>query len=190
MAGRRRPPELPKPSKPISEMTPAERAVHVAQLRRALRDEEVRRGTRPPKTMREMEIWHEAQAAKEERTAARIARAERKQQRRQTEQEELADNPAPPAWSAGVAATPEEVGRWMAGWLQQNGRLYQRKAAREIAERFGDEFTYVNDNGNLAIDKRVLKAFREAPGGPPVWVRRGLYWRTRTDDDAPGRKQE
>jgi hypothetical protein len=62
-------------------MTPAERTAHTAQLRRALRDDEVRRGARRPKTNREFEIWHEAQAAKDKRAAARIARAERRQQR-------------------------------------------------------------------------------------------------------------
>lgn len=71
----------------------------------------------------------------------------------------------------------------MADRLQQDGRLYQRRTVREIAERFGDAFVYVDENGNLAIDKRVLKTFRGAPGGPPVWVRRGLYWRTRTEED-------
>jgi hypothetical protein len=30
-----------------------------------------------------------------------------------------------------------------------------------IEERFGDEFSYINDNGNLAIDKRATRAFRK-----------------------------
>ncbi len=78
-------------------------------------------------------------------------------------------------------ATAEEVGLWMASRLKEDGRLYQRSTAREIAESFGSEHTYVNDNGNLAIGKRVLKAFREAAGGPS-WDRRGLCWLPQTDD--------
>jgi hypothetical protein len=74
-------PEFPEPPKPLMEMTPAERAAYTAQLRRALRDDEIRRARRPLKTAREFEIWHEALAAKDEQTAARIARADRRQRR-------------------------------------------------------------------------------------------------------------
>jgi hypothetical protein len=51
--------QFPEPSKPVTEMTPDERAAYTAQLRRALRDDEIRRGTRPPRSMREVEIWCE-----------------------------------------------------------------------------------------------------------------------------------
>lgn len=158
---------MPKASKPVSEMTPAERAKYAAQLRRALRDDEVRRGRRAPKTMCEMEIWHEALAEEDERAAACTARVDRSKQ-----QPGLADDQGAPAagpCSVRDDATPEDVGQWMATRLQENGRLYQRRTAREIAERFGGAFTYLNGNGNLAIDKRVLKAFREAVGVPPTW---------------------
>ena len=53
---RRRPPEfidIPPPEKPVREMTPAERDAYVRQLRRAVRDYDVRRGARRPQTMRE-----------------------------------------------------------------------------------------------------------------------------------------
>lgn len=35
----------------------------------------------------------------------------------------------------------------------------------------GPEFIYENDNGNPAIDKRVLRAFRKASGDTVVWDR-------------------
>jgi hypothetical protein len=54
-------------------MTAAERSAYTAQLRRPLRDDDVRQGRRPPRSMREFEIWHEALTAKDERTAAQIA---------------------------------------------------------------------------------------------------------------------
>jgi hypothetical protein len=101
--------------------------------------------------MREVEIWRSTLPTRDTQSSRMDER----------------DAPAVRTCSVRAHATPEGLAQWMADRLQENGRLYQRRAAREIAERFG-EFTYVNDNGNLAIDKRILKAFREVPGGPPV----------------------
>ena len=53
-------PEFPEPSKPLTEMTAAERACTPPSLRRTLRDDEVRRGRRAPRSMREVEIWERA----------------------------------------------------------------------------------------------------------------------------------
>jgi hypothetical protein len=78
---RRRPPEIPEPSKPLTEMTPAELAAYRRLFLRAIRDDEVRRGARPPRTMREVDIWREGQAEREARLARRIARAERRRDR-------------------------------------------------------------------------------------------------------------
>jgi hypothetical protein len=64
---RRRPPPIEEPEKPLGEMTPTERAAYLAQVRRALRDDEVRRGARPPRSMREIEIWREGRAEREAR---------------------------------------------------------------------------------------------------------------------------
>jgi len=68
--------------------------------------------------------------------------------------------------------------------------LYQADAATEIAERFGSEFIYTNDNGNPAIDKRILRAFKKITGETVVWDRWDFCWRKRAEADAPGRKQE
>lgn len=77
----------------------------------------------------------------------------------------------------------------MAGEFEREGRLYQRRAAHEIKDRFGAEFTYVNRNGNLAIDKRVLTAFRELTADSAKWVG-GRYsvWRKIQPGDPPGRR--
>lgn len=74
---RRRPQPIEEPDKSMDEMTSKERAAYLTRLRRAVRDDQVRRGARRPKTMREAEIWHEALAERDERRARRIARAER-----------------------------------------------------------------------------------------------------------------
>jgi Family of unknown function (DUF6953) len=73
----------------------------------------------------------------------------------------------------------------MAARLQQDGHLYQRRAAREITERFGEAFTYLNDRENLCINKHVLKAFREATGDTAEWVGRARYWRKRAERKTP-----
>ena len=89
-------------------------------------------------------------------------------------------------------ATPETIAQWMLGRLDEDkrGRLYQSNAVAEIAKRFGDEFTYTNENGNPAIDKRILTAFRKITGDSVIWERWDFCWRKREDADAPGRKQE
>jgi hypothetical protein len=61
-------------------MTAAERATYLRKLRRALRDDQVRRGVRVPGTMREMEIWREGEAERERWRAEKIAEAERRQE--------------------------------------------------------------------------------------------------------------
>jgi hypothetical protein len=86
--------------------------------------------------------------------------------------------------------TPDAIAEWMLGRLEQGKPLYQSDAVSEIAEKFGDEFTYTNDNGNPAIDKRILRAFRKISGDAVVWDRWDFSWRKRSASDAPGRKQE
>jgi hypothetical protein len=168
-------PELPKPSKPLTEMTAAELTAHTAQLRRALRDDEVRRGRRPPRSMREVEIWRATLPGADDQTGRNGAH-------RETGRSE-----GPVLVSD---ATPEDIAKWMADRLEQAGRLRQAVAVAEIAKRFGEQFTYLNDNGNPAIDKRVLKAFRKITGDTAVWQRWGSCWRKRSEGDAAGRKQE
>jgi hypothetical protein len=80
--GKRRPPPLPEPDKPLAEMTPAERDAYTRAVMRVIRDDEVRRGARRPRTMREIELAREGRAEREERLARRIARAERRSSKR------------------------------------------------------------------------------------------------------------
>jgi hypothetical protein len=85
--------------------------------------------------------------------------------------------------------TPEAIAQWMLDELERKKELYQADAAREIARKFGSEFTYTNANGNPAIDKRILKAFRKLSGDTVVWERWAFCWRRRRETDAPSRKQ-
>lgn len=86
--------------------------------------------------------------------------------------------------------TPEAVASWMLDELRnQNGVLYQEDAAYKIAARFGDEFTYLNTGGGLAIRRDVLEEFKRLTGETVVWSRGEKMWRRREAFDTPGRRQ-
>jgi hypothetical protein len=57
-------------------------------------------------------------------------------------------------------------------------------------ERFCETFTYINSNGNVAISKAVLTAFRALTAETVVWERGEKCWRKRERLDAPGRQQD
>lgn len=82
-----------------------------------------------------------------------------------------------------------DVATWMLEKLRDEGLLYQEVVVHEIAERFGERFTYHNANGNLAISRAVLDAFRKLSGDDMVWCRSERYWRPREQWDLPGRQQ-
>jgi hypothetical protein len=60
----------------------------------------------------------------------------------------------------------------------------------EIADKFGEEFTYQNENGNRAIDRAVLKAFRALTEDTVIWERGQRMWRRREGFDESGRQQQ
>lgn len=73
-------------------------------------------------------------------------------------------------------ATPKAIADWMLEELKQETILCQEVVAHEISMLFGEEFTYTNENGDLAIDERVLREFRNltaniviSVGGERVW---------------------
>jgi hypothetical protein len=61
-------------------------------------------------------------------------------------------------------ANATSVAEWMAAQLEQSYHLFQETVARDIAVRFGKEFTYVDANGNLRLRKNVLAAFKKRTG--------------------------
>jgi hypothetical protein len=76
----------------------------------------------------------------------------------------------------------------MAEQVEDDGSLTQQEAADEILDKFGEDFVYENDNGNLAISKKVLKEFRKISEETVVWERSSRSWRKREDGDPPGRQ--
>jgi len=72
--------------------------------------------------------------------------------------------------------TPIAIAEWMLDELKQETILSQEVVAHEISMLFGEEFTYTNANGDLSIDERVLREFRNltknmviSVGGERVW---------------------
>jgi hypothetical protein len=86
-------------------------------------------------------------------------------------------------------ATKDDVAQWMLQQVNEHGRLSQAKAAREIKAQFGEEFVYRNKNGNKAIQKEVLTAFRQLSAANVVWKSADRVWRERRNADKAGRKQ-
>jgi len=73
--------------------------------------------------------------------------------------------------------TAKDVADWMLAELTAATYLEQGAVVYRISEKFGEAFVYQNDNGNLAINKKVLKEFRTLTEGKAVWDRSDKGWR-------------
>lgn len=87
-----------------------------------------------------------------------------------------------------MPATAADVARWMADTVTKDRVLYQWSAVVDIEKKFGGEFTYQNENGNPAISRAVLKAFRQLTENTVVWERGERCWRLEKPD-TPGKRQ-
>lgn len=72
--------------------------------------------------------------------------------------------------------TAEQVAEWMVEEIRFKGNLYQEDAIRYVREHFGEEFVFVNENGNASLEKEVKKAFRKLHKGRIAWDRDGFVW--------------
>ena len=88
-----------------------------------------------------------------------------------------------------TSTTPEQVAQWMLDQLEREKYLYQNTVVFEIAEQFGESFTTINDNGNMAIRRDVLAKFKKLTGDSVIWERGERLWRKREKHDEPGRLQ-
>lgn len=85
--------------------------------------------------------------------------------------------------------TAAQVAQWMLAELERVDYLYQETVVYDIASKFGDSFTYINDNGNLAVSKAVLAEFKKLTKDSIVWERGQRMWRKRESHDEEGRLQ-
>ncbi len=73
-------------------------------------------------------------------------------------------------------ATPRTIAEWMLEELKRETILCQEVVAHEVSMLYGEEFTYTNAKGELALDESVLREFRKLTeniaasiGGERVW---------------------
>lgn len=84
----------------------------------------------------------------------------------------------------------EKIAEWMFNKFK-GGWLYQEDIAWQLKKEFGDDAIYENDNGNYAINKPVLKAFKKITEGKVVWERSDKAWRILSDNEEyTGRQQD
>lgn len=76
-----------------------------------------------------------------------------------------------------------DVAKWMLDQISQKRELYQNEVVYQIEDKFGSQFVYENRNGNLAINREVLKEFRKLTEKTVVWSRVEFCWRIRGADD-------
>jgi len=85
--------------------------------------------------------------------------------------------------------TPKDVAEFMARRLSEQKELVQEDIVFDIERQFGKEFVYENENGNSAIDKKVLAEFRKLTPDA-VWERGTRSWRPREKFDTPGSRDQ
>jgi len=77
----------------------------------------------------------------------------------------------------------KEIAKWLYDKIIAEGDVYQYEAVDEITQKFGEEYTYTNDLGNPAIDRKVLSEFRKFKGEDIIWDRTDLFWHKETEID-------
>lgn len=75
-----------------------------------------------------------------------------------------------------MEVTAQEVAEWMVKEIKFTGTLRQEDAIEYVKTHFGEQFVFVNDNGNSSLSKEVKKAFRKLHGGRIAWDRDGFLW--------------
>jgi hypothetical protein len=72
-----------------------------------------------------------------------------------------------------------DVADWMVSEVEVEGFLYRDMAVAHIADKFGAEFIYTDEDGKPAISEAVLTAFHELTEGTVYWDRWDKCWRQR-----------
>ncbi|UQZ34439.1 hypothetical protein C2I18_13465 [Paenibacillus sp. PK3_47] len=75
-----------------------------------------------------------------------------------------------------MEVTAQEVAEWMVKEIRFTGTLHQTAAIEYVKANFGEQFVFVNENGNASLSKDVKKAFRKLHGGRIAWDRDGFMW--------------
>jgi hypothetical protein len=73
--------------------------------------------------------------------------------------------------------SPKKIAEWMVSQFPENGWLYQEIVVRNIKKEFGEDYIYLNQNQNDAINKDILKEFKNITEGKVQWSRGDKAWR-------------
>lgn len=88
-----------------------------------------------------------------------------------------------------MSSSADNIAHWMRQKLEQDRALYQESVVHDILAKFGKQFVYENENGNLAIGRDVLRAFRKLTENDVVWDRGERAWRFRERFDDPNKRE-
>lgn len=83
--------------------------------------------------------------------------------------------------------TPDTVAAWMLAQVERDGCIYQDDVVDHLVKSKREDLLTENADGNQAVGKAVLAAFRKATETTVVWVKPDRYWRWRVAEDEPGR---
>lgn len=87
------------------------------------------------------------------------------------------------------APTAKDVANWMLQTVKEKMLLPQDAAAILINEKFGKEFAYWTEKGNLAVRPDVLKEFRAIRGDEVIWDFGKKEWRVPVPGEAEARRR-
>jgi hypothetical protein len=78
--------------------------------------------------------------------------------------------------------------RWMQSEIDRCGCLYQDDVVDYLVKSGQEDLLRENADGNLAVAKPLLDAFRKLNEQTVVWVKSDFYWRLRVTEDEPSRE--
>lgn len=71
----------------------------------------------------------------------------------------------------------KEIAKWLYEKILEEQVVFQYNAVREIEDNFGQEYIYVNKNGNKAISEKITAHFRKINKGNLItWDGYGYKW--------------
>ncbi|TCM89090.1 hypothetical protein EV294_11331 [Paenibacillus sp. BK033] len=72
--------------------------------------------------------------------------------------------------------TEQQIAEWMVNEIKFRGMMRQEEAIEHVKRHFGEQYIFVNENGNVSLEKEVKKAFRKLHKGRIAWDRDGFFW--------------
>ena len=76
----------------------------------------------------------------------------------------------------------------MIGKLEADGCLYQDDVVDYLVRSHNEDLLRENTDGNLVLDRPLLKSFKSLTSNDVVWVQSDFYWRYRVAEDEKTRK--